>query len=198
MEVRRGNKTHFYGESVRTYWPSVAAWKATLPEGGIEAIKEYGSADKYATTNPVLARFLERARAVYGTRVRRRNNIGNGTRESQAREKLAHWRSMSVGYPSHLYGSLGTFYEKQIVIAEEKLAALLESGTGSERLYKDNKTCFFALLPDGDLAGIYYNVEDNMIMYRSDVDKGSHTWIPLTDADMPLWFQTGNNKMIKM
>ena len=187
-EVRRGSKTYFR-PSDRTYWPSLDAWKATLPAGGVVVIKG-GMAEKYATTNPVLSRFLDRARAVRGNRV--------STLESQARAKVEMWRSVAARYPAHSYGSYGTHYEKQMVIEEANLREILESGKGGDRLYKDNKTRFFALLPDGNLVGIYYNVEDNMIMSRSDMVKGSHTWTPLTDAEMPIWIQTGNNKMIKI
>ena len=191
MEVRRGDKTYFHTVDARAYWPSVDAWKATLPEGGIAAIKENAPSDKYAPTNPVLARFLERARAVCGTRVRRMNTSGNVTRESQARENLKLRQIAAIRYPSPLYG---TYADEQVVVAEAKLAEILASGKGSERIYEDKKTHFFTLLQNGCLVGIYYNVEENMIVYR----RNSRVRIPITDADIPLWFQTKNNKLIKM
>ena len=193
MEVRRGDKTIFNAADARIYWPSLDAWKATLPEGGVAVITESGrsSADRHATTNPVLARFLERARAVCGTRMRRMNNSGNVTLESQARERLKVCKAAAIRYPSPVYG---TYADAQVVVAEAKLAEILASGKGSERIYKDKNTHFFTLLPDGNLVGIYYNTEDNMIVCR----RNSRTWIPLTDPEMPLWFQTGSNRMIKM
>lgn len=49
MEVRRGDETRFRGLG-RTYWPSVDAWKATLPEGGLAVIKGSApAADKWTT-----------------------------------------------------------------------------------------------------------------------------------------------------
>ena len=191
MEVRRGDKTTFNAADTRIYWPSVDAWKATLPEGGVAAIKEGGPSGKYVTTNPVLARFLERARAVCGSRMRRMNNSGNVTLESQACERLKDCRAAAIRYPSPEYG---TYADAQVVVAEAKLAEILASGKGSERIYKDSKTHFFTLLQNGCLVGIYYNTEENMIMYR----RNSRTWIHLTDPEMPLWFQNSNNRLIKM
>ena len=191
MEVRRGDKTIFNAADARIYWPSLDAWKATLPEGWVAAIKEGGPSEKYATMNPVLARFLERARAVCGSRMRRMNNSGNVTLESQARERLKVCKAAAIRYPSPVYG---TYADAQVVVAEAKLADILASGKGSERIYKDSKTHFFTLLPNGCLVGIYYNTEDNMIVSR----RNSRSWIPLTDPEMPIWFQTGSNRMIKM
>lgn len=119
------------------------------------------------------------------------NNSGNVTLESQAHERLKVCKAAAIRYPSPLYG---TYADEQVVVAEAKLAEILASGKGSERIYKDKNTHFFTLLPDGNLVGIYYNTEDNMIVCR----RNSRTWIPLTDADMPLWFQTGSNRMIKI
>jgi hypothetical protein len=191
MEVRRGDKTYFHELDARVYWPSLDAWKATLPEGWVAAIKEDSPSDKYSTTNPVLARFLERARAVCGSRMRRMNNSGNVTLESQACERLKACKTAAIRYPSPLYG---TYADEQVIVAEAKLAEILASGKGSEKIYKDSKTHFFTLLPNGCLVGIYYNTDENMIMYR----RNSRIWDPLTDPEMQLWFQNSNNRLIKM
>ena len=206
MEVRRGEKTTFYkADPPRQYWPSLDAWKATLPEGGVAAIKESGRptpADRFATTNPVLARFFERARAKSGNSVRGTNIKPLGTREERLRRNIAWWRSYLEGEAATKHYSWNkssvSYSEEQLAKEEAKLAAILEAGRGSEKLYYVPKSGFFTMLPDGELVSVHYSSWDNMIAVRGEVEDGYYTWIPLTDPEMPLWFMTAPNRMIKL
>jgi len=205
MEVRRGEKTTFYkADPPRIYWPTLDAWKATLPEGGVAAIKESGrsATDRFATTNPVLARFFERARAKRGNSVRSANIKSLGTREERARRNVAWWRSYLVAEEAtkHYSWNKGSnaYYEEQLAKEEAKLAAILEAGRGSEKLYHVPKSGFFTMLPDGELVSVHYSSWDNMIAIRGEYMDGYPTWIPLTDPEMPLWFMPGPNRMIKI
>jgi hypothetical protein len=205
MEVRRGNKTTFYGADPRTYWPSLDDWKATLPEGGVAIITQDGPAtpvDRYATTNPVLARFFERVRAKHGGRVKSRNITSRGTHEEQARRNLAYYRSNLARYkasstPVHDASNI-IFYEKYTAEAEATLAKVVASDKSTEKIYSVKKSCFFTMLPDSNLVSIHYIAADNMIAYRGKLLDGYLMWIPLTDPEMPLWLQYGDNDMIKV
>ena len=205
MEVRRGEKTTFYkADPPRAYWPSLDAWKATLPEGGVAAIKESGCptpADRFATTNPVLARFFERARAKRGDIVRSANIKSLGTREEKVRRDISWWRSYLVAEEAtkHYSWNKGSvsYYEEQLAKAEARLAKLLETGKASEKIYSAANSGYFTMLPDGELVGVHYSSWDNMIAVRGEVEEGYYNWIPLTDPEMPLWFMTGP-RMIKL
>lgn len=196
MEVRRGSQTTFYkADPPRAYWPTLDAWKATLPAGGVAVITESGrsSADRFATTNPVLARFFERARAKRGDSVKSKNIKSMGTREERVRRDIEWIRSYLLpGKASNAY------YEELLAQAEARLATLLESGKGSEKIYSVSKSGFFTMLPNGELVSIHYSSWDNVITRRGEVEFGSYIWIPLTDPEMPLWFQVAPNRMIKL
>jgi hypothetical protein len=202
MEVRRGDKTVFAAADPRRYWPNLDAWKATLPTGGVAAITESGRsrADRFATTNPVLARFFERARAKRGDSVRSANIKSLGTREERVRRNIGWYRSYIVtAADAPSWRKQGNaYYEEQVALGEAQLAKLLESGRGSEKLYHVRQSGFFTMLPDGELVSVHYSSWDNLIARRGEVEDGYYTWIPLTDPEMPLWFMAGPNRMIKL
>lgn len=207
MEVRRGKTTSFYGDTKRQFWPTVDDWKATLPEGGVAAIKEEGRptpADKWATTNPVLARVIERARAVRGDRMRTSNCHCIGTREGKVREEVARYHGIvnpKDGIQRYNAPTVA-LYRSYLEDAEKRLADMLATGKGDERLYNPLVSPrLFALTDSGELVPIYYNIRENVIMIRTvSAEQGRYieTWIPFTNPEAPLWFQSCPSRMIKI
>lgn len=205
MEVRRGKITSFYGDVKRQFWPTVDDWKATLPEGA--AIKEEGRptpADKWATTNPVLARVIERARAVRGNRVLTSNCHCIGTREGKAREEIARYEGIvnpKDGFQRYSAATVA-LYRSYLKDAEKRLADLLATGNGDEKLYNPMVSPrLFALTDSGELVPLYYNIRENVIMTRTVSHEGgryTETWHPFTNPEAPIWFQSCPSRMIKL
>lgn len=206
MEVRRGKITSFYGAMKRQFWPTVDDWKATLPEGGAAVIKEEGRptpADKWATTNPVLARVIERARAVCGDRIRTSNCRCIGTREGKAREEIARYDGILNPKGAPIYSeSTVKIYRSYLEDAEKRLADLLASGKGSEKLFNSTQNPrFFTLTDSGEMVALYYSIRENVIMTRTEVLEGLRyrfTWYPFTNPEAPMWFQSCPSRMIKL
>lgn len=207
MEVRRGKITSFYGDVKRTFWPTVDDWKATLPEGGAAVIKEEGHparADKWATTNPVLARVIERARAIRGDRMRTSNCYCDGTREGKAREEIARydWIVNPKDGVQRYNAPTVALYRSYLEDAEKRLAALLATGKGDEKLFTTQQSPrLFTLTDSGEMVALYYSIRENAIMTRTEgLEEGRYTitWHPFTNPEAPMWFQSCPSRMIKI
>jgi hypothetical protein len=204
MEVRRGKTTSFYGDVKRQFWPTVDDWKATLPEGA--AIKEEGRptpADKWATTNPVLARVIERAQAIRGYRILTSNCGCIGTREGLIREEIARYDGILNPKGAPIYSeSTVKIYRSYLEDAEKRLADLLASGKGSERVYTTILSPrFFTLTDSGEMVAVYYSIRENVIMTRTEVLEGLRyrfSWHPFTNPEAPMWFLACPSCMIKI
>jgi hypothetical protein len=204
MEVRRGDKTVFAAAEPRTFWATLNAWIATLPAGGVAAIKASSGAvaapaDRYATTNPVLARFFARARAKRSGRMNNRNMTDEReTNEAAARSFVRMWQkyidSDKKAVPPR---EPNPYYASHLAEAEARLAAVLEANKTAPQRYYFGKSSYFTLLPDGELCSVYYNAADNTIA-RREKENGNWVWVRLTDPEMPLWFQDRSRRMIKL
>lgn len=207
MEVRRGKVTSFYGDVKRTFWSTVDDWKATLPEGGVAAIKEEGRptpADKWATTNPVLTRVIERSRAVRGDCVQTSNFQCVGTREGQVREEIARYHGIinpKDGVQRYIASTVA-LYQSYLEGAEKRLADLLASGKGGERLFNTRQSPrLFTLTDSGEMVALYYSIRENVIMTRTvSLEEGRYTitWHPFTNPEAPMWFQSCPSRMLKL
>lgn len=207
MEVRRGKETCFAGAVKRTFWPTVDDWKATLPEGGVAAIKEEGRptpVDKWATTNPVLARVIERARVVRGDRLQTSNCVCVGTLEGRILQEISRYECIinpTTGYPKETVALYCYSMDK----AKKRLADLLATGKGDEKLYSPTTATprLFTLTDSGEMKAVYYNIRENAIVTRTTVLEEGHyiptgKWTPITNPEAPMWFMACPSNMIKI
>jgi hypothetical protein len=197
MEVRRGKKTRF-NTGERTFWPSVDAWKASLPEGCIPAaLTESGkpTVSPWSSTNPVLTRIIERVRATDARHFWRPYTcVPRGTWEDEMKESIQFYKDAIVRYPHS-----ADLYKNELAKSEAKLAELIASGKGAERLYAYKMNShLFTLLPSGDMVKVYYSTRVNVVIIRGPVEDGHFTWTPLTNAEAPLWFRIEHDHMIRI
>ena len=209
MEVRRGKVTVFtYGPTERQYWPTVDAWKATLPEGaevkedlrGAGASAAKAGADKWATTNPVLARFIVKMRAYHGESTRRsrtRNCYAGGTRRQRIQAEIYN-AEMAI---LHCKGAIAAsqilpFYQEKLAKQQELLAKVIAEGKADETVFVPGyDSHFLTLTPDGEIQQVYYNVAENVI-FRINFDTQIMT--PITDMEAPFWAEPDRGRLIKI
>jgi hypothetical protein len=196
MEVRRGTKTIFTDDE-RVYWPTVEDWKATLPTGAditvIESVpKTIAVPKKWKTTNPVLARFIERARARRGILTHTDTfSAYSGTRRSEIECQIAclyedmHYRPTCYSDPSDSDYVPDSEYEESIKELEQKLADLKASGRADEKnYYRTVLAQFYTSSDTDDRIPVYHSIKRGEI-FMLDGDR----WIPFTDPEAPLWFR---------
>jgi hypothetical protein len=206
MEVRRGKVTDFtYGPTERQYWPTVDAWKATLPEGAevkedLRASTAKASADKWATTNPVLARFIVKMRAYHGESTRRsrtRNCYSRGTRRQRIQAEIynaemAILRCKGASAASQIL----PYFEENLAKQQALLAKVIAEGKADETVFVPGyDSHFLTLSPDGDIQQVYYNVAENVI-FRINFDTQIMT--PITDMEAPFWAEPYRGRLIKI
>jgi hypothetical protein len=150
----------------------------------------------------VLARFFARSRAEFGDCVKRTTLIDvRLADENTARNRVRRWqkyidRDMKRFPDKPPY----PLYVKELAQAETRLAAVLETNKTAAKDYvvgKCGENRYYTMLPDGELSSVHYDATDNIIVRRGMVD-GNWAWIPLTDPEMPLWFHSGPDTIIKL
>jgi hypothetical protein len=211
LEVRRGKETRFIGME-RQRWPTVDAWKATLPAAatvktdGAEAVVAASGAgkrapvDKWATTNPALANFITKARAYsdkHGPTLRRSNCYPAGTYRSRIEKDIA-TAKIQVAHRKALTYAVNSlkFYESQLAECEKTLSKMIEKGTADDMTYDSTLTPrFLTLTATKEILPVFYNIEDNVIFYK-DCTKGYYT--PITDPEAPFWYEVERGHMRKL
>jgi hypothetical protein len=210
MEVRRGKVTDFtYGPTERQYWPTVDAWKATLPEGAevkeelrgsASASAAKASADKWATTNPVLARFIAKMRAYHGECTRRsrtQNCYASGTRRQRIGGEIYNAEMAILRCKGAVAASqILPYFEENLAKQQALLAKVIAEGKADETVFVPGcDSHFLTLSPDGEIQQVYYNVAENVI-FRINFDTQIMT--PITDMEAPFWAEPYRGRLIKI
>ena len=197
MEIRRGEKTTF-SAGERRFWPSLSEWMATLPDGA-QVTKSAGRPagagkkrpPKPVVTNPVLLRFMERAKAAC-------RNPGPftmryaGTRAEVVRAEKQ--RLVDVYAEGWQKWKTPEQHARDLAALDGRLAAFETAGTGGAPVYYAIGSACYITLDDGALQEVRWSNEHNVIGYFS--NRKSIAWdnrvlsvdfVPLTDPAMPLW-----------
>lgn len=206
MEVRRGMETDFiHSGTKRQYWPTVDAWKATLPEGAevkedLRGSAAKADADKWATTNPVLARFVAKMRAYHGENTRRsrtRNCYAGGTRRQRIGGEIYNAEMAIARCKGAIAASqILPFFQEKLAKQQELLAKVTEEGKADETVFVPGyDSRFLTLSPDGEIQQVYYNVAENVI-FRINFD--TQVMTPITDMEAPFWAEPYHGRLIKI
>lgn len=198
MEVRRGENTKFTSAEPRRYWPSLDAWKATLPEGApVVKSKSYIPVRKMTTTNPVLAQFMKRLRKVPLV-MRRANIFCVGTRGDLLYKEMAYHKQLaelSTGNPELLKLCIEKYMKEAAKIAE-----VIKAGKAKEKIYAGH-TKFLTVTPEGEIAYVFYNIEENMLVTEIPNGRGERfldrIYTPITSIDKPLWYMDNKGYLKK-
>lgn len=197
MEVRCGEKTTF-AAGERRFWTSLAEWMATLPDGA-QITKKAGRPagagkkrpPKPVVTNPVLLRFMERAKAAC------RNPPSFTMRYAGTREEVVRaekQRLVDVYAEGWQKWKTPEQHARDLAALDGRLVAFEAAGTGGLPVYYAIGSACYITLVNGELQEVRWSKEHNIIGYfsnRKDIAWDNRVlsvdFVPLTDPAMPLW-----------
>lgn len=198
MEVRRTEKTVF-AEGERQYWPSLDAWKATLPldEGEVIETVRVPKKKRIEATNPVLLRFMERISPVTLGPYPSAGYMGPRAKLLISQKKYE--EHVLTQFPAYMVGSKShTDCLGRIAKLEAALAEVTAKGEADSPAFRPSGPGrWVTMASDGDLCCVRFNKEHNTIGYfRKSVSfPGDNPslpdiilgFVPITDPEFPMW-----------
>lgn len=204
MELRRGSRTRF-AEGERTFWPSLEAWRASLPGGtdtsasasASPTIKVTPRKTGWETTNPVLADFIARGKKTGRLLFRRNIRLDSNTVGDELRRNIEYIKTMRRR--AELLGCPLDSYDRQIADYEKRLAAAEADGSAANPIYEETgRALFYCQTTTGDLVPVFYNVDENYIAFKSfNRVISAVTYTPITDPATTFWFVRGVGSVIR-